>query len=65
MRFPALLFLFPHLWITVGRMVRAGHGLRAMTLFPWLLAGEVARIEGFFQARRARLAAAPAVTRTA
>ena len=52
-RFPALLFLFPHLWITVGRMLRAGHGGKAVALFPWLFSGEVARIKGFFQARAA------------
>jgi len=55
-RFPALLFLFPHLWITVGRMLRAGHGGRALALFPWLFTGEVARIKGFFAAREARAA---------
>ena len=51
-RFPALLFLFPHLWVTVARMVRAGYARRAVTLFPWLLAGEIHRIRGFFDARR-------------
>jgi glycosyltransferase involved in cell wall biosynthesis len=51
-RWPALLFLFPHLWIVLSRMVRNGHTLRALTLFPWLVAGEVARILGFFEARR-------------
>ncbi len=55
-RFPALLFLFPHLWITVGRMLRAGHGGKALTLFPWLFTGEVARIKGFLSAREARAA---------
>ncbi|MEX0878612.1 MAG: glycosyltransferase family 2 protein [Thermoanaerobaculia bacterium] len=59
-RFPPLLFLFPHLWMTVGRMIRAGHGGRAVALFPWLVAGEVARIQGFFHARRVHLRAAPA-----
>jgi glycosyltransferase involved in cell wall biosynthesis len=49
---PALLFLFPHLWVTVARMVRAGYAGRAVALFPWLLAGEVHRIRGFFEARR-------------
>lgn len=53
-RFPVLLFLFPHLWITLARMIRAGYPGKAVTLFPWLLAGEVARIEGFLQARHAR-----------
>ena len=51
---PALLFLFPHLWITVARMVRAGYPGKAAALFPWLVAGEVARIRGFFRARRQR-----------
>ena len=52
-RFPVLVFLFPHLWIVLGRMVRAGYPGKAVTLFPWLVAGEVARIRGFFQARAA------------
>lgn len=52
-RFPVLLFLFPHLWIVLARMVRAGHLGRVVTLFPWLVAGEVARIRGFLQARTA------------
>lgn len=51
-RFPPLVFLFPHLWIVVWRMIRAGKGARAIALFPWLVAGEIARIRGFFQARR-------------
>jgi glycosyltransferase involved in cell wall biosynthesis len=51
-RFPALLFLFPHLWIVLGRMLRAGRAGRAVALFPWLVAGEIARIEGFLEARR-------------
>ena len=54
-RFPALLYLFPHLWITLGRMLRAGHVGKALTLFPWLFTGEVARIQGFHRARRADL----------
>jgi len=52
-RFPALLWLFPHLWITLARMVRAGHIGRAAALLPWLVQGEVARIRGFHEARRA------------
>jgi glycosyltransferase involved in cell wall biosynthesis len=52
-KWPALLFLFPHLWVTIGRMVRAQYAGRAVTLFPWLAAGEVHRIRGFFEARRA------------
>lgn len=51
-RVPPLLFLFPHLWIMLARMIRAGHGARAVALLPWLIAGEVARIRGFFEARR-------------
>ena len=52
-KFPALLFLFPHLWITLARMIRAGHAGKAVTLFPWLFTGELARIKGFFEARTA------------
>jgi len=51
-RFPILLFLFPHLWIVLARMLRAGRAGRAAMLFPWLVAGEIARIEGFLEARR-------------
>ncbi len=51
-RAPILLFLFPHLWLVLGRMLRAGHLGKAMALLPWLVAGEVARIRGFLQARR-------------
>jgi glycosyltransferase involved in cell wall biosynthesis len=51
-RFPFLLFLFPHLWLVIARMLRAGHGGKAVTLFPWLAAGEIARIRGFLEARR-------------
>jgi len=54
-RFPALLFTFPHLWIVLVRMVRAGSAWKALTLFPWLVAGEMARIRGFLQARREHL----------
>ncbi|HEY3171904.1 MAG TPA: glycosyltransferase family 2 protein [Thermoanaerobaculia bacterium] len=50
-KWPVLLFLFPHLWVTVGRMVRAGYAGRAVALFPWLVAGEMYRIRGFFEAR--------------
>ena len=53
-RAPVLLLLFPHLWITLARMARAGRGARAVALFPWLLAGEIARIRGFLEARRER-----------
>jgi glycosyltransferase involved in cell wall biosynthesis len=51
-RWPALLFLFPHLWMTAARMVRAGYAGRVVALFPWLLLGEVYRIRGFFEAKR-------------
>jgi glycosyltransferase involved in cell wall biosynthesis len=51
-KFPALLFLFPHLWMTIVRMARAGYAGKAVTLFPWLVAGEAHRIRGFFDARR-------------
>jgi len=51
-RAPGLLFLFPHLWLVLGRMLRAGYAGKAVALFPWLVAGEVARIRGFFEARR-------------
>jgi len=51
-RYPALLFLFPHLWIVLGRMIRSGRALRAAVLLPWLFLGEIARIVGFLQARR-------------
>jgi glycosyltransferase involved in cell wall biosynthesis len=51
-RCPPLVFLFPHLWIVLARMARAGRAGRALALFRWLLAGEMARIRGFFQARR-------------
>jgi hypothetical protein len=33
-------------------MARAGYSGRAVTLFPWLAAGEVHRIRGFFEAKR-------------
>jgi glycosyltransferase involved in cell wall biosynthesis len=51
-RWPPLLFLFPHLWMTAARMVRAGYAGRVVALFPWLLVGEVYRIRGFFAAKR-------------
>src|SRR5262249_14420548 len=53
-RAPILPFLLPHLWITLARMIRAGYAGRSVPLLPWLLAGEIARIQGFFQARRER-----------
>jgi glycosyltransferase involved in cell wall biosynthesis len=51
-RCPPLLFLFPHLWIVLARMVRAGAAGKALRLFPRLVAGEIARIRGFLEARR-------------
>jgi glycosyltransferase involved in cell wall biosynthesis len=51
-RYPPLLFLFPHLWIVLARLFRAGHGPRALALLPWLIRGEIARIKGFLAARR-------------
>jgi glycosyltransferase involved in cell wall biosynthesis len=51
-RFPLLVFLFPHLWIVMARMARAGAPGKALRLFPWLVVGEIARIRGFFEARR-------------
>ena len=51
-RCPPLVFLYPHLWIVLARMARAGRAGRALALLPWLIAGETARIRGFFQARR-------------
>jgi glycosyltransferase involved in cell wall biosynthesis len=51
-RCPPLLFLFPHLWIVLARMARAGRAGRALALSPWLFAGEIARIRGFLRARR-------------
>jgi glycosyltransferase involved in cell wall biosynthesis len=50
-RAPMLLFLYPHLWIVLRRMIRYGMARKAMTLLPWLIAGETARIVGFFRAR--------------
>lgn len=51
-RAPILLFLLPHLWIVVGRMLRQRMIGKTVVLFPWLVAGEAARIVGFFRARR-------------
>jgi len=59
-RYPALLWLFPHLWITLWRMARAGHVGRAAALLPWLVRGEILRIRGFHEARRAAKAGSPA-----
>jgi len=51
-RYPPLLFLFPHLWIVLARMARAGAAVKAARLLPRLVAGELARIRGFLEARR-------------
>lgn len=50
---PILLFLFPHLWIVLGRMLRQRMIGNTILLFPGLLLGEIARIFGFLSARRA------------
>jgi len=52
-RRPILLFVFPHLWLVVGRMWKQGMVGKAIALFPLLFAGEIARIFGFLSARRA------------
>jgi glycosyltransferase involved in cell wall biosynthesis len=57
-RFPFLLFLFPHLWLMLLRMIRRGAVIDAITLFPWFVAGELARIKGFFAAKREGIAPA-------
>jgi len=51
-RAPMLLALYPHLWIVLYRMLRRGMVVKALKLFPWLAAGETARIVGFLRARR-------------
>jgi glycosyltransferase involved in cell wall biosynthesis len=51
-RFPFLLFLFPHLWLMLLRMIRGGKFMDAVALFPWFVAGEMARVRGFFAAMR-------------
>lgn len=53
-RFPILLFAFPHLWLMLLRMIRHGRFLDAIGLFPWFFMGELARIRGFHDARGAR-----------
>jgi glycosyltransferase involved in cell wall biosynthesis len=50
-KFPILLFAFPHLWLMLLRMIRSGRIVDSIVLFPWFVAGEVARIRGFFEAR--------------
>jgi len=59
-RAPILLFLYPHLWIVLARMLRRGMAWKALTLFPWLVAGETARNVGFLRARREAHGAAAA-----
>ena len=53
-RFPILLFAFPHLWLMLLRMIRHGKVLDAIGLFPWFFMGELARIRGFHDARVGR-----------
>ena len=50
-KFPILLFAFPHLWLMLLRMIRSGRLVDSVVLFPWFVAGELARIRGFFEAR--------------
>ncbi|MBK5259151.1 MAG: glycosyltransferase family 2 protein [Thermoanaerobaculia bacterium] len=57
-KFPILLFLFPHLWLMLLRMIRKGHLGDAVMLFPWFFAGELARVRGFFAAKREGVAPA-------
>ena len=57
-RAPVLLFLYPHLWIVVARMLRQRMIIKAIVLFPWMVIGETARIIGFFRARTQTAAAA-------
>ena len=45
---------------TMPEMARAGHVGRAAALLPWLVQGEVLRIRGFHEARRAAKAGSPA-----
>ena len=52
-RYPILLWTFPHLWLMLLRMIRSGAMADAVALFPWFVAGEIARIRGFADARRA------------
>ncbi len=51
-KWPILLFTFPHLWLMLLRMIRSGHAIDAVRLFPWFVGGELARIRGFFAAKR-------------
>jgi glycosyltransferase involved in cell wall biosynthesis len=65
-RHPWLLFLYPHLWMVLKRMLRQRMLGKAVALLPWLVAGETARVVGFFRARRefdARVGATPEVAR--
>lgn len=57
-RFPFLLFLFPHLWLMLLRMVKRGLIVDAVRLFPLFVVGELARVRGFFAARREGIAPA-------
>ena len=51
-RAPRLMFALPHLWIVLGRMMKAGALGWAVALLPWLVAGETARGIGFLRGRR-------------
>lgn len=51
-KLPALMWLLPHLWFLLARMLRNGLVLQAIGLLPWFVAGEVARAMGFLRARR-------------
>ena len=51
-RFPFLLFLFPHLWLMLLRMLRRGLVFDAVALFPFFVAGELARVRGFLEVRQ-------------
>lgn len=50
--YPALMWLLPHLWFLLARMLRNGLVLQAIALLPWFVAGEVARAIGFLRGRR-------------
>lgn len=60
-KFPALMWLLPHLWFLLARMLRNGLVLQAFALLPWFVAGEVARAIGFLRARREFAADSPPI----
>ena len=51
-RAPWLMFAYPHLWIVLLRMLKAGAIGWAVALLPWLVVGETARGIGFLRGRR-------------